>query len=415
MTGRFYYGWLITASLFLVLLVHGGAGFYVFAIFYDPLMAEFGWARADVAAGIAIYISAIALSAPFVGGITDRCGARRVLAAGGVFGGLSFLMLSQVHALWQFYLLYLLLGLSLGSACGPLPSASLISRWFVERRGLAMGVSTAGISLGALLLVVAGGLILNESGWRSAYVFFGVLTWVVVLPPVVFLVKDKPQDIGLEPPGWVGSKDADSRKIALSDLLGAGSFWLLTAAFLFVFMSLSAILQHQVNYFIEIGVDPLAAASVLGLTGGMGGVGKVLFGHIADRTDPEKAILLSFAVQMLGIVLLLSFRGSYMMWCFAAVYGVSMGAQLALKPLLVGRFFGLESFGTTLGLLTVAGAAGTAAGPVVAAVVRDAGVGYPVIFSGCILLVALSGIAILLASRYRRMEPRSGPVSPGTA
>lgn len=397
---RIFYGWYIVLGMLLVLLVHGGTGFYIFGIFYAPLNVEFGWDRSTTATAITIYIFIMALTAPLIGAVTDKAGAKKVVSLGATLACLTFFMLSRINALWQFYACYSLLGLAL-SACGLIPANALISNWFERRRGLAIGLAMAGISLGAIFLTSIGGYILNTVGWRNTYLFLGALAGTLVLPYVLMIVKDRPEDIGLtilreeggvaaaaevgtEPQGWPFSK-------ALRDL----SFWLMAAAFFFVFISIGGILQSQVDFLIENGTSKVLAATTLGLTGGAGGLGKIIFGHMADKTSPKAGMLISLVLQILGIMLLLN-NGPVVIWIFAVVYGFSMGAQLALQPLLVGQFYGMLAFGRLLGIMSIGAAMGTAVGPLLAGYMKDAGLPYSWIFTGGIGCVLIALMAILL-------------------
>lgn len=410
---KLFYGWYVVLGMLLVLLIHGGTGFYIFGIFYAPLNVEFGWDRSTTATAITIYIFMMALTAPLVGAITDKAGAKKVVSAGAALACLTFFMLSRIDALWQFYCCYAVLGLAL-SACGLIPANAVISNWFESRRGLAVGLAMAGISLGAIFLTSIGGYILNTVGWRNTYLFLGALTGVMVLPYVLLIVKDRPEDVGLtilreenddpaEPNTTPNATPDTTLDTAPQDwpfgqALRDPSFWLLGAAFFFVFVSIGGILQFQVDFLIESGVSKVLAATALGLTGGAGGLGKILFGYMADKTSPKSGMLISLTLQILGIILLLN-SGPVVIWVFAVVYGFSMGAQLALQPLLVGQFYGTEAFGRLLGVMSVGTALGTASGPLLAGYLRDAGLAYSWIFTGGIGCVLIALTAILLTRR----------------
>ncbi len=404
---QIFYGWYIVLGMLLVLLIHGGTGFYIFGIFYVPLNNEFGWDRSTVATAISLYIFIIAMTGPLIGSLTDKAGARKIITFGAAVASLTFLLLSRTATLWQFYLGYTVLGMAF-SACGLIPANTLLSNWFVARRGLAIGIATAGISLGAILLTNAGGYILNTLGWRNTYLFLGILTGLLVVPYVLLVVKDRPEEIGRPLPdkeagganAAITTADSGRQDWPLQKAVKDPSLWLLLTAFGFVFINISAVLQFEVDYFIENGLSEVTAASILGLTGGAGGLGKIFFGYMADRTSPKTGMIASLAVQMLAILLLLH-TGPAFVWGFAVIYGFSMGAQLALQPLLIGQFYGNAAFGTLLGLVAAAGAAGTAIGPLLAGHLRDAAVSYTWIFSGCIGCAGLALLATLLTRATR--------------
>ena len=151
--GRTYYGWRIVAVAFLTHCLTVGCVFYSFGVFFTPLLHEFGWSRAQLSWGFSSISIFGALYSPFVGRIVDRYGPRPSQLFGVVVLGGTFMLLSRVHSLWQYYALLALL-LSLGSSSlGPIPSNTAVAGWFLRRRGRALGLATAGISMGGVVFV----------------------------------------------------------------------------------------------------------------------------------------------------------------------------------------------------------------------------------------------------------------------
>jgi len=149
MKSKIYYGWWVVSSMIPANLIHAGAMFYVFGIFYDPLLKEFGWTRSQVAAALSIYLVTVGLSGPVVGRLTDRFGPRKLIGIGALLGGIVFALLSRISSLWQFYFLYFLQGITF-AGCGLVPVNTSLASWFIKKRGTAIGVAMAGVSLGAI-------------------------------------------------------------------------------------------------------------------------------------------------------------------------------------------------------------------------------------------------------------------------
>lgn len=392
--------------MFLPLFVQGGGAYYIFGIFYTPLMSEFGWDRADIALTMSIYLFTLGLTSPLIGKLTDKYGARKLVLMGAFLGGIAFFLLSGINSIWQLYLLYFILGWAF-SGSGGIPVNKAISSWFVKSRGLAIGIAMAGVSAGAFILTSTGGLILSSYGWRSTYIYLGILSWVLIIPFVYFKMKDTPQEIDLLPYGLEGSEaecnDNNKEEIGPDWTMGMAmrhpSFWLIIITFFSIFCSISAIIQHEVSYLNDIGISRETASLALGITGGMGGVGKVVFGIIADKLSARKGTVISFIIQIIGIIILMNINSSVSLWIFAVIFGFSMGGQLSLQPLIIVEFFGLSAFGTILGFISLFVSAGFAVGPYIAGLMRDAVGNYQTIFYSCLAATFLSMVCILLAKK----------------
>lgn len=404
MKTKFFYGWLIVISMFLALFMQGGGAFYSFGLFYNPLMNEFGWDTAQIALAMTVYLSVLALTAPLIGKITDKYGAKKLVLAGAFLGGISFFLLSRISSLWHLYALYFVIGWAF-TGCGVIPANKVISSWFVKKMGLAVGIAMAGVSAGALILTSGCGMFMIAYGWRNTYVFLGAITWVLIIPFVYFFMKDTPEEIGLLPDGDGSEtdyknalkKENPGTEWTLGTAVKHPSFWLILVSFFSVFCSIGAIIQHEVSYLFDIGISRETASLALGITGGMGGVGKVVFGIIADKTTPKKASIISIIIQIIGILILMNINSPASLWIFAVIFGFSMGGQLSLQSLIVGQFYGLTAFGTILGFISLFVSAGIGVGPYLAGLMRNMSGDYLTVFYSCMAATVLSLICILLA------------------
>ena len=404
-------------------LVHAGAMFYIFGIFYDPLLKAFGWSRSQVAVALSIYLLTLGFASPVVGKLTDRYGPRKLIGIGAIVGGINFLLISRVTALWQFYVLYLIQGFAY-AGCGLVPVNTALANWFDKKRGTAIGVAMTGISLGAITITPLGGLILERYSWQTTYVFLAVTSWALVLPPVLFVMRNRPEDMGLLPDGGLPKEastegdagNADDEGILIHDINWTPSqavrslhFWLISVSYLIIHVAFGSVLTHQIVYLTDSGVPMAAAAAALGLTGGIGGAGKLFFGYLSDKWSPKLIAPLCAALQAVGIVILLVTHSPLMVWIFAVVFGFCMGGHAAVIPVVVGYIFGLGSFGTIYGVVTTFGSIGIAIAPVLAGVAYEMLGNYTLIFSGCIL--ASIGAAVLLFWSIASISKSQGQTS----
>ena len=415
---QIFYGWWVVAVSFLVLFVHAGCAFYSFGVLLPVLEDELEASSAAVSGAVSLYMLMLGLTAPLVGRLTDKYGPKNVVVAGGLIAGSALLLLSLSTAVWNLYLLYLVVGIGMSGA-GFVPLSVALSNWFTRRRGTAIGVAMVGIALGAILLAPLTSFVIEAASWRASFVVLGVITLVCVIPPVMLVLKTKPQDMGLLPDGEqpVAVEAAAAPELAASSAeASAGEpewttstalrtmpYWLALAAFFLVGMAIAGVLQHEAKFLEDVGIAEATAAFALGLTGGIGGVGKLTFGFLADKISPKLAALICFALQIVGVVLLLNIESGVTMWVFVVVFGFAMGGNVALQPLIIGEFFGLASFGTIFGSIVLAAAVGSALGPVLAGSMYDAFGSYSLVFTIFIIGYAVAITALILA---RRPKPK---------
>ncbi|MBI1959695.1 MAG: MFS transporter, partial [Candidatus Rokubacteria bacterium] len=198
MTRPLFYGWVVVGGAFVVLFLAYGAQ-YAFGVFFAALLDEFGWSRASLAGAFSLYAFTYSGCGVLAGRLTDRLGPRVVIALGGGFLGLGLMAMSQVTALWQPFVLYGGVA-ALGMSTAYVPCTATIVRWFVERRGLAVGIASAGGSLGTFALPPVAHLLVTTVGWRWAYIIFGGVI-LVALNLVAVVMRRDPEALGLAPDG----------------------------------------------------------------------------------------------------------------------------------------------------------------------------------------------------------------------
>ncbi len=380
---RLFYGWRIVGVSFLALFVSVGFGFYSFGPFFKALAAEFGGGRFGIGLGLAIFSITNGLVAPFLGRALDVGSAKRIMSIGVLLLVAGLLLVSRARTLFQFYFVLGSL-MALGAALiGGLPASTLVANWFVRRRGMALGVATMGISLSGVIMAPVATLLIDRLGWRGAFVLYGVLTLVLVLPAVRLFVVDRPEDLGLLPDG--DRPDPEHEVIAASraaaeaptgiepiapyhpaeerppqrpppdswrEPMSDRNFWLIALVVSLNFCANGAVLSHVIAHASDLGFVPMRAAFVLSAIAGMGVVGKILFGWISDRVDKRLALWLAIVLQFTGVLVFLGVSSYGPLIAGAAVFGLGMGGLVPLWGTLIGACFGRRAFGRVMGLMS---------------------------------------------------------------
>ncbi len=407
--GRVFHGWWIVATAFMALAVNVGLLFYSWGVFLSPLSEEFG-GRARVAGAYSAMQVACALYGLAVGRLVDRKGARPVQVVGAVLFALGYALLARADSL---PLLYICMAgpIALGSTCiGALPSNGAVARWFVRKRGMALGISTAGISAGGILFAPASQYLIDHVGWRHAYEVLAASVLVLVLPPVLLFMRRDPADLGLlpdgEPPPAPADRDAQlalverelARSVRPSAAMRDRSFWLLAGAFGLTMTGLSSLLLNQVAILVDRGMPATQASWVLGATAAMGVVGKLGFGSMLDRFDQRRVAAACFVLQAAGVLLL--WRASSAPWlvCYVILYGYAMGGNATLQASLVAEAFGRLHYGAIYGRLTPFVMLAQATGIPLMGYLRDRTGSYEPAMA---VIVAASLVAVVLVLRVR--------------
>ena len=377
---KIFYGWYIVGACFLLCFLFAGAGFYSFSIFIEPIEKQFGWNRAAISLTMSIYLVTGGLMGPVHGRLIGRFGPRRVMLVCAVGAGACFVLVSLTRWLWYFYLVYALLAATV-CGMGVVPVSSLLSNWFDRRRGTATGIALVGISAGGLLLAPMVGLVTAVWGWQASFVIIGLMVWCIALPVVFFVIRDRPDQLGLLPEGGGrsvygqaeagGQTDFQALGRPAGEVLRTRAFWCIFLSFFLAPMAQMGVLQHQVPLIMDTGMSHAYASVALGVTAGVGGLGKLSFGKMADIWPFQYVILLCFGLQILSVLFLRTTQTPAGVWVYAVCFGFSMGGVIVLLPLVVGHFWGLLSYGVLLGVLWVANALGGAAGTFVSGLVYD--------------------------------------------
>lgn len=377
---KLYYGWYIVAACFMLCFLFAGAGFYSFSIFIKPIETEFGWDRSAIALTMSIYLIVGGLMGPVFGKLVQQYGPKKVMNVCAVCAGACFMLVSLTSSLWYFYTVYALLAMSV-CGIGVIPSSSLLANWFDKRRGTAMGISMVGISAGGLLLAPCVAMVSAAFGWKAAFLGIGFLVWAIALPVIGFIIKNHPSEMRLLPDGkpeQTETKEMPTRTEVGIDygwpakvVFRRSPFWCIFASFFLAPFAQMGVLQHQVPLIMDTGTTEAMAATILGVTAGIGGLGKLSFGRISESWPFRYVVLLCFGLQAMAIVILLTSQSVLAVWLYATIFGFAMGGVVVLMPLVVGHFWGLISYGVLLGVIWVANSLGGSLGTYVSGLIYD--------------------------------------------
>jgi sugar phosphate permease len=387
----------VTAAGFLSLFSLVGIMFYGLPFFYDFWVQDFGWTRATVTSGNAFGKIIIGSFAFFAGWVIDRFGPRRVMLAGIMMGGVALIGLSRVTSLWQYYFFYLFN--ALGYMCGgPLPNQVLISRWFTSARGKAMGIAYLGIGIGGMLVPQIAKKLTLAYNWHDSMMLLGILM-IVIAFPMVWFVKDSPGELLKE----AGSAD---EKIKLSRILKGWPFYLLLVGSVCSIGAVSGTSQNLKLFFsIDLKYTQEQSANVISLILAASIVGRLLMGWLADRIPKKYVMMLIFFLVAASIPLLFLAAKPGMVYVFAFTFGIGLGGDYMIIPLMAADLFGVRVMGRIMGIILTFDGLAEAFCPMLVGWLRDKGGSYANGFSALIILGIVGILTISMLPRKKAIHP----------
>ena len=251
----------------ITLVFSSGIGFYSHGAILDPLRIHYGWSKGTISTALTMYFAVSGVLGMVVGQAIDRFGSKPLLILGSIITGIGFFLLSRITQLWQLFAVYLFL--AVGTSCAsPMTITTLIANWFVLKRGLAMGLTMSGLSLGGMVMVPFTVYLVSHWGLKTALPILGGMFCLVIIPIAAFLIKQHPADVGQFPDGRLKaplSLDRSGRRISPSpqmrvwtrgEAMHTPAFWAIVIAFFLAMTGQLAFLVHQVSFLSQTWVWP---------------------------------------------------------------------------------------------------------------------------------------------------------------
>lgn len=384
----------VAATGFLSLFSLIGIMFYGLTFFYDFWVQEFGWTRATVTSGNAFAKILVGLFGFVVGYLIDRFGPRKMMLAGILMAGCAVIGLGLMTSLWQFYVFYIFS--ALGYMCGgPLPNQVLTSRWFDKARGKAMGFAYLGIGIGGMLAPQIAKALNVEFGYRHALVILGI-TMIVLSFPMAWFVKDNPPLTG-----DLASVDTpEEPKREIKDILKTRAFYLLLIGSMCSIGAVSATSQNLKLFFsLDLNYSQTQAANVLSMILAASIFGRLFMGWLADKIEKKYVMLLIYCLVACSIPLLHFAEVPGVIYVFAIVFGIGLGGDYMIIPLMAAELFGVRVMGRIMGIILTGDGLAEAIAPWMVGWIRDISGSYANGFSTLVVLAIVGIITVIFTPK----------------
>jgi MFS family permease len=379
---------------------------YGLPFFYDFFVRDLGWTRAQVTSGNAISRLIVGPVFGFIAGwIVDRFGPRRLMLAGILIAGSALVGLGAVSSFGFFYFCYLLN--ALGYVCGgPLPNQVLLSRWFDRNRGKAMGFAYLGFGVGGTIVPLLAHWLTTNFDWRLALQILGALMIVIALP-MTWFVRDAP-DGGARASGAEAGTNTPSQQSTIGAILRSPAFYLLAAGSMCSIGAVGGTMQNLKLFFsldVKLAQAEVAQLMSLVLAGSL--IGRILMGFLADRWARKRVMLLIYLLVALAIPLLFLADHAEARWAFALLFGIGLGGDYMIIPLMAADLFGVRALGRLMGIVLTADSIAESTSPMLVAAIRDHTGSYHGGFVVLVSLAAVGALAVALLPTPRSPVPVS--------
>lgn len=344
----------LTASTVGMAFGYSNVAILSFGLFVVPLSAEFGWSRSEISLALGLLLWLVVVCGPVAGTMLDRFGVRRVLIPALILFALAFGSLSFVEGqLWLYYGIHVLLAV-FGAGTLPASYTRVIVGWFDSSRGLALGITMAGVGLGGFVIPPLVQHLISRGGVSEAYLGVAIAILVIALPVVIFLLKEPPASRSQ------GRKSDDP----LRGLLANRNYVKLATGFFLLGLFTAGMLGHLVALLVDRGVDRAYAAWTMSVLAIALTLGRVFAGFLLDRLSPPFVVAAFLAAPVLGLSMLaMGAAGESAMLC-AVLLGLGIGAEHDFMCYLVSRYLPTESYARNYSMTYSAYAIGAGAGPI---------------------------------------------------
>ncbi len=353
--GKVFFGWWIVVASFFFMFAGLGILVNTYGVLFGAIIQDMGFSRGGLGLYFTLMSLALMVSFPILGKLIVKFNTQIVVTVCLAVSGISFILFSQATQLYHFYLIAIVVGI-FGAGCSTLPASLLLTNWFNDKRGLAMGIAFTGSGIGGMLCNPLAQWVINNYGWQMAYVVLGVVFLAVTLPFAIFVIKLHPSMKGLQPLGETGSTSADTS--ALSGLTSGEAtktplFWLLGITF-FLICLIQVGVQNNIPIFLQdLGHTATFGATIMAVYMGILVLGKMFLGTVLDKYGPRIGMTFCITLFVIAVLAFINAKSMVMVAVFTLAFALATPFTTVYPSYVVGQLFGNLDYGAIYGFLNV--------------------------------------------------------------
>ena len=400
-----FFGWWIVLTGGLADVATSVSGPHVFGFFVIPMTTSLGMGRGLISAAYAVRIATEGGAAFAVGRLLDRYGPRMLMVLGGFLAGLLLMTTRLVQNFWQFALVCALFGLPAAACMGRIVPGVTVAKWFIKKRGRAIGLITTGMSLGIAIFSPISQALIESVGWRWTWVFLGGIMWFLLIPASLVFMRKTPESMGLKSDGDTGNEDnsrpglkpAVESSWTLEQARRTSTFWFLSVAMVVGTGATSAISFHQVPAMLDNGFTARDAAGAMIVFGLVGILSKVVTGFLAERFSVQILVIVATLGSAASVVILMNANSLTMVYAYAFLAGLNRPATHPLSLIVWADYFGRGHQGTIQGTVYPFLLIARTGAPLIGGLLFDLSGNYQTAFLVVIGMHVLGALAMVFA------------------
>lgn len=401
---KVFYGWWILVSCFVIMTFLYAPIANLISLFTVPVTKELGIGRTAFTTYFSVMATVAMITAPVAGGLMKKMGFKLYLTTFTLLGAISYIGFSFATSLMHFIIFAVPMGMSLAGAA-MIPVSVLITNWFIEKRGLCLGIALSGTGFGGMILSPIVTSLISSYGWRTAYLVIGVLIAILIVPLVLFVIKLSPAEIGLSPLG----ETTHTESVQLRDLTGitqkqafkSVSFWALCAGIIVAGIVVNSMIVHLVPYLTDIGATPEHGALLLAVASGMLIVSKLLVGRLFDKIGSMLTILIICTGSIVGFLFL--FKANLVLPGIMYTIFNALGATaVTVTPAyLTGALYGEKEYSAKYGTISLFNSLGVAITPIISGFIYNIHHSYGLLMNTLIILTVVQFALFIIAIKTK--------------
>ena len=416
----FYYGWVVVFAAGTTVFARMAPSVFVLGIFLSPIADEFGWSRTLIAGAVSVGAVASMVLSPIIGWAVDRYGAGIILTVSMVILGVAVISLA-----WATVPLFFYLGFATGRIIFHVPvqigSGAVVSRWFIRKRGRAIGVLYLSGAIGGIVCIQIASIALSNWGIGAAWIALGVTVLGVAVLPSALLIVDRPEDVGLEPDGLTSgppesitvylqpTEDPLEIDWTLREAMGTKSLWIMVGVVGTLFMTQAGVSVHIGAFYQDRGLGITAVASAITINGIVSGIGSLVWGAIIERAPVQRVMVVLMVLSAASTFLLFTVHSLAAAFAVSSVIGVVAAGGNVIPPVAYASYFGRRSIGSIRGIGETGVQVGQTIGPLLSGLAFDINGSYKVAFLTFAIVALIGSVVIATASPPSKPNQFSGP------
>lgn len=393
---RLHYGWIMVIAGFLVLSCTAGALTNCYSLLVVPISEDLGIARSAMGLSQSLMSLGGIVVPLFSGIIFRRVRLKQLMIAAAIVLLSSYCSFSFAQNVYHIYISMLFLSVSFALVTW-MPFSILLNSWFNKKRGLAIGIAFMGSGAGGMVFSAIGGALIAAMGWRSMVQLYTLICSLVVLPALIFVIRERPEDMHLQPYGTQEESDAPRESAPTAD--GAlfaqerrgARLWLLVAGVTLFGFAINGISSSMTAYIQDSGYSGAVAANVSAIYMGALALGKTVLGALYDRLGARRATAVTVCCLMTALGCLVFVRLPVMFAPIIVGAGMGVGFGTVAIPILSRHCFGNREYSAFTGVLTAANNIGGAFSPTIFGAVCDLTGTYLWAYAACVLIAGVFG------------------------